>query len=120
MGREIRRVRPDWEHPKSEMDYYIPLLEYSADRDVPPERMMPQWSMEEASAYQIYEDVSDGTPVSPVFETLEELKAWLIDRGHAQHAAEEFCRLGWAPSMIVFNGPDGPEILTNIDTLNHE
>jgi len=33
MGREIRRVPKDWQHPKNEKGHYIPLLDRSYDVD---------------------------------------------------------------------------------------
>ena len=69
----------------------------------------------EPTHYQIYETVSEGTPTSPVFETLEDMKAWLIKEGHSEHAASMFAKNGWAPSMIV-NGGKVSEI--GIDSLD--
>jgi len=59
---------------------------------------------DEPTHYQIYETVSEGTPVSPVFETLDELANWLIKQGYSQQAARNFAKGGWAPSMIVGGG----------------
>jgi hypothetical protein len=56
------------------------------------------WTAEEANCYQIYETVSEGTPVSPVFETLDEMEQWLIGQGYSEAAAKGFCKIGWVPS----------------------
>lgn len=78
MGREIRRVPPD--------------RAYDRDRD---------WTPDEATAYQVYETVSEGTPVSPVFATREDLKAWLIsNQGMSDAGAEHFIGMGWVPSAV--------------------
>jgi hypothetical protein len=57
-----------------------------------------------ATHYQIYQNVSEGSPVSPVFETLEEMETWLISQGHSEKAAKGFCRTGYAPAMIMGPG----------------
>jgi hypothetical protein len=89
MSREIRRVPPDWEHPKDEKGHYKPLF----DR-------IHLWKKGEATHYQIYEDVSEGTPVSPIFASLDEMKTWLLEQGYSEKAASKFVKYGWAPSMI--------------------
>lgn len=71
MGREVRRVPADWEHPRDERGKFIPT--YSWD--------MPQWPENEATHYMMYEDTSEGTPISPAFATKEELARWLTDTG---------------------------------------
>lgn len=58
----------------------------------------------EPTHHQIYETVSEGTPTSPVFESLDEMKAWLIDEGFSEHAASMFVKDGWAPSMVFSPG----------------
>lgn len=122
MGREVRRVPADWQHPKDANRQYIPLFggsysaraatwdlhaakwaeglmesfsvpgewvsnaTYSADyltyedwngaRPVP-EEYMPDWPDEQRTHWQFYENTSEGTPLSPVFATAEELADWL-------------------------------------------
>ena len=58
----------------------------------------------EPTHYQIYETVSEGTPVSPVFETKDELAAWLVTEGYSTRAAAAFAKDGWAPSMAFCGG----------------
>jgi hypothetical protein len=125
MSREIRRVPKDWEHPR-EAGHYKPLLDKSYSQaildhikgELPwylrhprhlkewfecwPDReyCRPHWSKSEATHYQIYEDVSEGTPVSPIFENLGEMKAWLLEQGFSEKASSKFIEDGWAPSMI--------------------
>jgi len=99
MGREIRRVAKDWVHPKDEGDRSIPLLPFNyMEKDSDPEDYMPEIEPEH-TAFQIYENVSEGTPVSPVFETEDEMKAWLIEKGYTEKAVEKFVELGFAVSM---------------------
>ncbi|HEU4649484.1 MAG TPA: hypothetical protein VFS33_10525 [Gemmatimonadales bacterium] len=79
----------------------------------PPNReyYRPDWTPEQTTAYQVYETVSEGTPKSPVFLTLDALVDWLVEQGHTRHAAERFAKSGWAPSMVVMGG----QMASNID-----
>jgi len=61
-----------------------------------------EWTAEDATAYQVYETVSEGTPVSPVFGTEDEMRAWLRAEGYSADAVESFVACSFAPSMIVF------------------
>lgn len=61
-----------------------------------------QWTAEEAACFQIYEDVSEGTPISPIFETMDELKVWLKEQGYSNAAVEGFAEDGWCPSAMTF------------------
>lgn len=75
-----------------------------------PKYYRPKWTDEERTHYQVYETVSEGTPMSPVFATKEELIEWLVNDGgddgpHSRQAAERFVEGAWAPSMII--GPGG-------------
>lgn len=150
MGREIRRVPFDWQHPKREeyipsrdifsegkwveTDDYQPLYDkdyetaaqewiaefdqwragthpqqdedckYFWEYDSPPKEeyyRSRKWTVEEATHYQIYETVSEGKPVSPVFATLDELIEWCVTQGYSRHAAESFAKQGWVPSMVM-------------------
>ena len=65
-----------------------------------PEFYRPAWKPEEMTCYQIYETVSEGTPVSPVFETLDQMRDWLIEQGYSEAVANGFVKDGWVPSMI--------------------
>lgn len=59
---------------------------------------MPDWPKDALMHWQIYETVSEGTPVSPVFGTKEELLAWMtqpIDRASIYNAgADRQCMQG--------------------------
>lgn len=160
MGRKIRRVPADWEHPKytgenapsrNRIRDYKPLLDedfetaarkwldeciawengthealkgspelkseypfYWEYGDDPPERdyYRPKWGDEERTHYQVYETVSEGTPVTPAFATKEELANYLIDYGDYwdqergdsgwdRANAEHFVEREWSPSGIM-------------------
>lgn len=57
MGREVRKITLDWQYPKDERGAYVPQL---------PQEQMPQWQPEQATHFQMYENTSEGTPISPV------------------------------------------------------
>lgn len=173
MGREIRRVPPNWQHPEKERfsfstgrweKSYQPLYDRTCEeawedwkeeyekwireehdrviadygeekypKDQPytsfckwhgtpptPEYYHPKWK-EEATWWQVYETVSEGTPVTPPFATQEELVDYLVANGDfwdqkrreegcttmdcspwSRKAAEKFVYgSGWAPSFIL-------------------
>ena len=104
MGREIRRVPADWEHPvregtkrliplydgytqdlkdfadKIESDGLVYALDYFGGGPLKDD-YMPDWPKEERTHYMMYETCSEGTPISPAFLTPEELARWLADTG---------------------------------------
>ena len=64
-------------------------------------------SLPVGEGYQMWETVSDGSPISPVFATAEELASWLeknpcgIDAGTTTEQWLKFIKgPGWAPSII--------------------
>ena len=120
MGREVRRVPENWEHPKDAQGRYISLSEdynrrreewdegkekweqglrddwmggwkeiSEEDRELSYEEWsgerpeakdyMPEWSESEKTHLQMYETCSEGSPISPVMATPEELAHWLAD-----------------------------------------
>ena len=141
MGREVRRVPPDWEHPRDSKGNYMPMYDetfeeaaaqwkadfskWESDPDSrgdhdcefweydgnPPDReyYRPKWPEESATHYQMYEDTSEGTPISPVIATPEELARWLVDNKASAFADQtatyeewlRVCNGGWAPSAAL-------------------
>lgn len=83
--------------------------EYAGDRPVA-EEYMPRWTSEEATHVMMYEDTSEGTPISPAFATVEELARWLAETkasafGDMTATYEQWlatCRRGWAISLAIF------------------
>ena len=136
MGRVIRRVPPDWEHPEDENGHCIPTFdEYVGDVDVAAweaeyERSFDEdaksvyrersWTEEEATAYQVYENVTEGTPISPVFETKGEMREWLLSRGHSETAVDKFIEDEYAFTMMIISGPEGTKMKMGIDALDME
>lgn len=124
MGREVRMVPPDWQHPKDARGRYIPLhdgpslaehMEYADDDAGPPPNpadYMPRWMPDQATHLMMYETCSEGTPISPAFATPEELARWLADNrasafGGMTATYEQWLAMakrGWAPSAVVQGG----------------
>ena len=166
MGREIRMVPPNWDHPKVMRSYgreeFQPMhdecfedaakqwkdefvkwesggraaagedyatAEFWEYHGSPPDREYYRpWKDEEATWYQLWETVSEGTPVSPPFATKDELIEYLVANGDywdqqrredikagrycgmncdpwPREVAERFVHgSGWAPSLVMTNG----------------
>ncbi|KAA2237719.1 hypothetical protein [Salinarimonas soli] len=74
-----------------------------------PDDYMPDWPAEQRTHLMMYEDTTEGTPISPAFATAEELARWLADNdasafGGFTATYEEWlhvARQGSAPSMVV-------------------
>lgn len=81
-------------------------LEYWEWDGGPPDREFhrPRWEETERTCLQVYETVTEGTPVSPIFEDEEQLVAWLVGEGVSEVNARAFSRSKWAPSAVVVNG----------------
>lgn len=151
MGREVRMVPPDWQHPKRDDGSYQPIYDRSYkeaadewEREVvlwangehpkqkeydntsryywdwtgsPPdeEYHRPEFPESSRTHFQMYEDTSEGTPISPVMETPEALARWLTDNNASAFAGEtatyeqwlSVARGGWAPSAVMTVGADG-------------
>lgn len=92
MGIQIVRVPPGYQHPTDSDGEYIDGA-----------HLLPLWTMsvEQKSCYQICQSVSDGTPVSPIFDSKEDLCQWMVGQGESPEAAAAFLELGHAPSLVV-------------------
>jgi hypothetical protein len=165
MGREIRMVPPNWNHPVVDLHHgegFQPMfdetfaeamkewkegfaewesgkrpsyfindedskdMEYHEYSGGPPNRKYYRpWKDEEATWYQVWETVSEGTPVTPPFATKEELIEYLVANGDfwdqerrkrrserypvamncdpwPRQQAEAFVNgPGWAPSAVI-------------------
>jgi hypothetical protein len=77
-----------------------------------PEYYMPQWPESERTHLVMYENTSEGTPISPAFETPEELARWLADNGASAFGNDTAtyeqwlatCKAGWAMTAVMENG----------------
>lgn len=87
-----------------------------------PEHYMPEWAPGEATLFVMYEDTSEGTPISPAFATAEELARWLADTGASAFADctatyEQWlstCKRGWAISAVM----DGNGMRSGVEALS--
>jgi hypothetical protein len=82
----------------------------------PDKRYYAPFKEEECTWYQVWETVSEGTPVTPPFATKEELIDYLATHGDfwdqrrgngpwSRAAATKFVMSdGWAPSMVIAGG----------------
>lgn len=129
MGREIRRVPANWEHPKNEKGGYIPMYEdfpYTQEEikeglrdgwleNIPPHYgcdVMPKWTEQERTHFQMYETCTEGTPISPVMASIESLARWLADNhasafGPMTATYEEWlamCKAGNSVSCVIQDG----------------
>lgn len=70
---------------------------------------MPDWPAEEKTHFMMYETTSEGTPISPAFETAEELARWLANSGASSFGSntatyEQWLatiKRGWSFSAVV-------------------
>lgn len=161
MGREVRMVPANWQHPQEKSDYtgelcFVPLFDgdyesaasdwdegwekwqqglcenYSSDEKwtaiepeyqqmrytgyagsrPSPDDYMPQWPAEMRTHLMMYETTTEGTPISPAFETPEDLARWLADNEASAFARQPasyehwlaVAKGGWAPSMVISGG----------------
>lgn len=184
MGREVRRVPANWEHPKKkpkndpynhggyqpqfqqdwqdamadwlerldeirtngvseqEKEYYPRgLADWLQDDGRPPHPdYYSDYGGRECTWFQVYETVSEGTPVTPAFATKEELISYLAENGDfwdqkrckepdweklwggkpgvsawGREAAERFVGAEWVPSMIVTHNQHGTKVISPRD-----
>lgn len=123
MGREVRKVPGNWEHPKDERGRYKPLFpgeRYESSRKEfedkladeglqaaidycgnPPDvnDYMPNWPESERTHLMMYEDTTEGTPISPAFKTPEELARWLADNKASAFGSETAIYEQWLATI---------------------
>lgn len=99
---------PDYIHENSKKLSYS---EWSGGRPIQ-EDYMPAFKDGEATHCMMYETCSEGTPISPAFETLEELAQWLFDNEASAFGSQtasyeawlSMAKKGWAPSAVLSSG----------------
>jgi hypothetical protein len=85
-------VPPDFKHPVDDEGELIVGAHHEALYHIPDERK---------TAFQIYENVSEGSPISPIFGTLEELSKWLEAEGWSRDTIKMLVKEGFAPSFVI-------------------
>lgn len=92
---------------------------YRCDKET--ERRYKRWRKSDpptGPGYQVWETVSEGSPISPVFDRPAALIGWLVAQGYSQVAAERFAEQGWAMSaMSVRHGGGTVEFARDIESL---
>ena len=90
----------DWPLNKVWGGFINPHERTNAEADV--------WTATEPPAgegWQMWETVSEGSPVTPVFPTPEALVEHMVRvMKYPRDGAEAFVAAGWAPSLVVENG----------------
>jgi len=138
MGREVRKVPKDWKHPVDYRGHHEPLYddyagslaEFKAKVEADgveaalewygggpmADNYMPDWPEAERTHLMMYETCSEGTPISPAFETAEELARWLVDNNASSFGSmgatyEEWLGMiqgpGCAVGMVMDVSPEG-------------
>lgn len=134
MGREVRRVPLDFDWPTDKIwpgfcistpDCRIDTcpdathdeehqVSWSADALCTFHRLFwddyklsPKVDPPEGEGWQLWETVSEGSPISPVFDSPESLARWMASPAYTwalspilYETALRFVHMGWAPSMV--------------------
>lgn len=122
VSREIRRTPVGWwpptdangtpqpQHDRSVEDALVDAgqLEATRVRDRAA-YYRPAWTDAERTGYQLYESITEGTPLTPSFETTAQLINYLVTIGDGfgvltRPQAEAIVREGWMPTGILIDG----------------
>lgn len=72
------------------------------DSECPKEEdFMPGFLEAEKTHYQMYEESTEGTPISPVMETPEALAHWLADNNASAEQRLAIINKGWSVCMVL-------------------
>ena len=112
---------PKWK-PKPTDTESTTYTEWAGGRPSPDD-YMPVFPEGTATMLCMYEDTSEGTPISPAFATPEELARWLADTGASAFGGmtatyEQWlatCRSGWAVSAVMEVGPRGNKMMSGVE-----
>lgn len=66
---------------------------------------MPDWPEAERTHLQMYEDTTEGTPISPVMETPEALARWLADNGASAFGDQTATYEQWLATILAGSAP---------------
>lgn len=150
MGRQVRRVPANWEHPRRADGQFQPmfnstyeqaLAEYERERvnferrkaagepqlqgedfeewhgEPPdPDYYRPDWPEEQRTHYQMYETTSEGSPISPVMESQEELARWLHENGASFFGDITISEQEWL--KIINGGVVTKQIAPGVETMS--
>lgn len=136
---EFDHVRTNGLADKDREFYPRGLVDWLRDNSPPDPDYYRPWRDEDATWFQVWETVSEGTPATPPFATKEALVDYLVyhgdfwqqqlwkenDRfmqptppGYPREAAEKFVMgTGWAPTFVTMRDESGIHMASGIDTL---
>ncbi len=108
---EWERKKAAWEAGEGPSQFDMTSLDTYWGEEPEEDRYMPDFPEDAVLGYCLYQTVSEGTPVTPVFATEDELIEHLVMYGEdydqvpmRRRSAEIVVRGGWAPSGAVING----------------
>lgn len=78
------------------------------------EDYMPEFPAGDATQFMMYETTTEGTPISPSFDTPEELAKWLVDNKASAFGKSEGSYDGW---LRVANGGYAPSAVMSMGRL---
>ncbi len=64
------------------------------------------WTEDDASMFVLYETVSEGTPLSPKYESLSGLLQWMLRNGYSQDEIGEIRITGMLPTLRAYKPAD--------------
>ena len=123
MGYKFSKCLMEWEEDRDQWlkglrrkwniegpDSWVPIEadDYFSDyvNDKPnPEDYMPEFQEGTANHYMMYEDTSEGTPISPSFATPEELARWLADNGASSFGSMTASYEDWLATIKIGSAP---------------
>lgn len=91
------KIGDDWEPIPQEYIDDDPNLDYEewTGPQPDPKAYMPDWDKSERTHYQMYENTTEGYPISPVFATKQELLEWLVKNKASRFADYSGDRSYW-------------------------
>jgi hypothetical protein len=69
------------------------------------------WTEDNVDCVALYETITEGTPISPTFPSLDDLFAWMLEHGYAQADVDELERIGLLPTMIAYKHGSADDLL---------
>lgn len=96
--------------------------EWSGDQPAPAD-YMPDWPEAERTHFQMYETCSEGSPISPVLASPEEVARWCADNGASAFGSQtadykSWLRVaygGYVPSAVM--GPETAKFVSGVEGL---
>ncbi len=80
----------------------LTFAEWVGDPPDPVYYRQETWREDQATAWVLYENVTEGTPVSPLFDTLDDLLGWMRAHGYSAAEAEGIRANGTLPTVRAY------------------